>query len=122
MTNSEAKEINTLIANIWEQLTLNEKALENNTPFQTDGLEDKVKNVCGKVTALPREKAIAFEPELTKMIEFLTDLSTRMQARQITLSHEATSLNQRQKAMNAYKQSDGLKNKPSSDGNSSESQ
>lgn len=105
MSNHDIEEIHQLIAEIWEQLKLNEKALNEQTPFQTDGLEDKVKDACSKVTALPKEKALAFEPELTRMIEFLTDLSAKMQQRQAAIKEEATSLNQRERAMKAYKQS-----------------
>lgn len=96
-------EIKLQLEDIWAQLRVNEQALENEEPFQTDGLEAKVKKVCADVTALPKDIAIVFEPELTKMIEFLTELSEKMQQKQAALRSDSQHLNQREKALNAYK-------------------
>ncbi len=118
MSNGPIEEINEMLEDIWQQIKSNEAALETGEPFQTDGLEFKVKTVCKEVTSLPREDAITFEPELNKMIEFLTDLSKRMQERQDALKGEASELNQRERAMNAYaKHAQKMPKKPSSTNN-----
>lgn len=119
MNNNEIDEINTLLADIWAQLKVNEQALANSEPFQTDGLENKVKEVCANVMALPKEQALEFESELNKMIDFLTTLSTEMQARQDLLKGEAGTLNQHERAMKAYQKQAGKKpKKPSNNSNS----
>ncbi len=114
MSNNDIETIHSLLTVIWEQLNANEKALKENTPFQTDGLEDKVKDICEKVTSLPSEQALTFEPELNKIIDFLTTLSEQMKVQQDLLKEESKALNQREKAMNAYKKkSASMPKKPS---------
>jgi hypothetical protein len=98
------KQIDLLVNDLWAQLHANAHALENNLDFDIEGIEEKVKSICTLVTNLPKEEAISFEPELTKIIDFLTDISSRMQQQQIKLRE-----NTHQRALDTNNQTTGLK-------------
>lgn len=108
MAHHQDPAIDSLFAEIWSILKANEEALENGTPFDTEGLEEKTQEVCERVTSLPRGEAVEYEAELTKMVTFLNKITEAMQEQRSGFLDEFQSLNQRQNAMRAYSRASTL--------------
>lgn len=82
---------------------------ENGGKIDMASLDKKVREFCGMVTALPAAQAKQFEPKMHLIIEELTKVVSKLHGQRDEISEQLDSLNQRQRATNAYGQANILK-------------
>jgi hypothetical protein len=91
-----------LFQDIWNDLETSMSAMENGGNIDMASLDNKVRNFCAIVKTLPAKDAKLYQAKMEQIINYLTELVTKLTKAKDALSVEIDMADQRQRAHMAY--------------------
>ena len=91
-----------MLKEILESMDANIRAFENGGDVDMLSFDDKVRKFCAVLSGLPKFEAKKYEGSLKVVIERLSQLIPKIEAKRDELEDKITSLNKRNLAYNAY--------------------